>query len=223
MTYPGSRQFICTSNSQNNIWWPDDGSGIRDPQCRAAFQYVYNKYQDPSPAQYQFVQKNEFAVLIPDYDQGMTALKAAVPTALCSAGSVDKNAPFGDKSGFSIPYKWPSTPITVTNRRGRITTINLEFCASAAHNPSYWEFYLTKDGFDVETEEVTWDNVEMVDFIGDIPKVPNTNNKCYGSWAYKMQITVPVRNSNSSVLLMRWQRDDPVGECFMGCSDIRFI
>ncbi|EFA84504.1 phospholipid-binding protein [Heterostelium album PN500] len=134
--YPPARQQICVSNNQNSIWWPSDGSGIVDSWCRNAWNAVYNKYnQNPSAAQTQFVQINEYAVLIPNYAQGLPALKAAVPSNICGAGASNANAQFGDKSGFSIVNNWPSTKI---NAPVGANSVNITFtwCATAVHNPN---------------------------------------------------------------------------------------
>eukprot|EP01132_Coremiostelium_polycephalum_P005206 gene5206-6483_t len=222
MSYPVARQFLCNQNPSNQIWWPDDGTGIVDPQCRAAYQYVRTKYGgDANAARNQFVQQNEYAVMIPNYAAGFSALTAAVPNSICSAHAVDKNAQFGDKSGMSIPFNWPSTLLPVTNPGNGTTTINLDFCATAAHNPSYWEFYLTKNSFNVQTQTITWSDVDLVAYVGNVFAGTNTNPKCPSGKAFFMTITIPVRTV-PSVLITRWQRNDPMGECFINCSDVRF-
>ena len=39
---------------------------------------------------------------------------------------------------------WSRTPIVLNNQN----SITIKFRATATHNPSFWNFYLTKDGFD---------------------------------------------------------------------------
>jgi len=219
--YPMARQTICTTNPNNNIFWPEDGSGISDPQCRAAFQHVFNKNQDAEAARIQFVQQPEFAVMIPSYDQGIDALMAAVPNNICSAHAIEASAQFGDKSGMSIPYAWPATNIKV-NKIDTTYELTVDFCATAVHNPSYWEFYLTKPGYNVVKDQVSWDNLDLVATVGNILPVTTSNRACSSSNAYVMTITIPVYDTTVSTLVTRWQRDDPAGECFINCSDIQF-
>ncbi|KYQ89019.1 fusolin precursor [Tieghemostelium lacteum] len=221
LTYPISRQIRCTSNNQNSIWWPENGDGIKDPQCKAAFQYVYNKYGGSADAaRYQFVQKNEYSINIPDYAQGPSAMKARLPKSICSAGAVNKDVLFGDKSGMSIPYPWPATIIDGAGAGSK--TINISFCATAVHAPNQWSFYVTKPGFNVATQEITWDNLELIQNYPttQVPSTP-TNNLCETSNAYNMAVTLPARYTNA-VLVSVWQRVDPVGECFINCADYVF-
>ncbi|EGC34905.1 hypothetical protein DICPUDRAFT_55507 [Dictyostelium purpureum] len=220
---PVARQRKCTSNPKNSIWWPEDGSGIVDAPCRAAYEHVYEKNNKQSEAVIQFTQENEYAVMIPNFDEGFTALKAAVPNHICSAHAINPNAAFGDKSGMSIKFAWDGYATEVDyDSKTHMSTLEIDFCATAIHNPSYWEFYLTKNNFNVEEDEVSWDNLDLVATYGNVLPSTTTSSICISSSSYKMTISIPYREGKSSVLVVRWQRDDPAGECFINCSDIIF-
>ncbi|KAF2073665.1 hypothetical protein CYY_005015 [Polysphondylium violaceum] len=216
-----SRQIKCTTSPSFSIWWPEDGSGIGDLGCKNAFQYVKAKTGSADAARYQFVQKNEYSVLIPNYAAGYSALTAAVPKSLCSAGAVSAGGQFGDKSGMSIPNTWLLNKITVPSTSASSKNVTFEFCATAAHNPSYWEFYVTKSGFNIKTQNLTWNDLTLIQSTPNTPAVTNTAANCESSKAYKIPITLPARYQGAT-LLVRWQRIDSVGECFINCSDFIF-
>ncbi|EFA82167.1 enhancing factor precursor [Heterostelium album PN500] len=216
--YPLSRQNTCSSNPKNAIYYPENGDGITDPACRAAFKYVYNKANSAATAQYQFIQTNEYSINIPNYADGYSAMTAAIKSDLCSAGQTV--AP-NDKSGMSIAAPWTVTSISVPSVSTKSKDIMFSYCATAPHNPSYWEFYVTKEGFDVSKNKITWNDVELITKIDDVPTITTNDPKCSVTKAYNMTITLPARFSNS-VLLSRWQRVDPVGEGFYSCSDFVF-
>ncbi|KAN0028596.1 hypothetical protein ACTFIV_010442 [Dictyostelium citrinum] len=218
--FPPARQFVCTSNPKNSIWWPEDGSGIVDDFCREAYQYVYDRNQgQQSSAVVQFTQINEYAVMIPDYDTGFDALKNAVPSSLCSAGANNTYSNFGDKSGMSIASSWPFTELQCDSDN-HMCTIDFYYCATAVHNPSYWEIYLS-NGYDPSSSELSWSDLELVAEIGNVPPTSNTHTSCPSSSAYEFSANIPMRSSPSTILI-RWQRDDPAGECFINCCDVSF-
>ncbi|KAF2073666.1 hypothetical protein CYY_005016 [Polysphondylium violaceum] len=216
-----SRQIKCTTSPSFSIWWPEDGTGIANLACRAAYQHVATKTGSADAARYQFVQKNEYSVLIPNYAAGYSALTAAVPDSLCSAHAVNNAVQFGDKSGMSIPNNWLLNTITVPSTSTASKDVVFEFCATAAHNPSFWEFYVTNSGFNIQTSNLTWSDLTLIHSTGDNLPVTNTNANCEASKAYKIPITLPARYQGAT-LLVRWQRVDPVGECFINCSDFIF-
>eukprot|EP01133_Synstelium_polycarpum_P014384 gene14384-16973_t len=194
------------------MWWPEDGSGIKDLNCRKAFQTVMNKNSGQRDTAYvQFVQKHEYAVLIPNYQAGLEALKKAVPTDICSAGAVKSSAQFGDKSGMSVPSNWTTTLISGGN--GDYKTIYFVWRATATHNPSYWDFFVTKPTFDYRTTVMTWNVLDHFHTVSNI--MP-------GNGDYSIKLNLPAR-FNPATLVVRWQRIDSVGEAFINCGDYKFI
>ncbi|EGC38434.1 hypothetical protein DICPUDRAFT_53299 [Dictyostelium purpureum] len=212
--YPISRQQKCNKGA-GSFWWPENGDGIADPACRAAFKYVYNK---GGSGQYQFTQSNEYSVLIPNYAAGASALQTAVPKALCSAGNtVSPN----DKSGMSIASNWSVTQIPAAN--GALTkTITAKFCATASHLPSFFEFYISKPGYNPATTELKWSDLTLFQTFQNPTLISMSDPNCGASNGYSFTLNLPTRFSNA-VLLTRWQRVDPVGECFISCSDFKNI
>ncbi|MEZ8741585.1 lytic polysaccharide monooxygenase [Photobacterium swingsii] len=193
-TYPKARQVICSE--QGGHWGSQDGSTIANEACRAAFQ---------ESGTYPFVQINEFATLVPDYNN-MNAVKEAVKDGLiCSGGDVKK-------SGMSAPsLQWQRTPMKAGE------TFTLKYLATAPHNPSHWQIYLTNANYNAAHSRVAWRDLDLIQEFGNIAKV-NIDGTNY----YQMEVSLPTDRVGDATLVTRWQRDDPAGEGFYNCSDIKF-
>ncbi|NOH72287.1 Spindolin [Vibrio pectenicida] len=186
--YPNARQNICYLDG--GFW----DNRIPNAACQAAY--------DQSGA-YQFVQRNEIAINVSQY-WDMDQVKAAVKDgSLCGAGD-------HAKSGLNIasPH-WQKTPISLDSNH----QLELIFHATAPHNPSYWEFYLSKSDYD-GTQPLTWADLELVDTAGNLTVNSSSN--------YEITISLPSNRSGGAILFTRWQREDPAGEGFYNCSDISF-
>lgn len=195
MESPKARQAIC--EDQGGYWWPADGTGIPNLACRAAF--LDDGYVP-------FTQANEFSINIADFNN-QSAVVSAIPNGtLCAGGS-------SQKDGIDIPSPhWQSTTV-VPDSAGKIT---VEFFASAPHDPSFWRFYLTNVGFDPATDNVTWENISLIDTKGNVSTTMANDGRRF----YVMDVNIPADRSGRAVLFTRWQRDDVVGEGFYNCSDI---
>lgn len=184
--YPNARQNICY---EDGGFWTNE---IPNQACQAAF--------DESGA-YPFVQRSEVAANVPNY-RDMAHVRAIVPDGqLCSAGD-------HAKKGLSVASThWQRTNVNPDENN----QIELVFFGKAPHNPSYWEFYLTKPSYDVSLP-LTWDDLELIDTAGDVPVDAEKR--------YRMKVTFPADRSGDAILYTRWQRIDVAGEGFYNCSDI---
>ncbi|RXJ71435.1 spindolin [Veronia nyctiphanis] len=196
MDYPPARQEVCERDGGH--WDSDDGSTIPNAACRASF---LESSWTP------LVQKHEFAKLVSNY-RSQDAVEQAVPNGLlCSGGDPDKK-------GMSLPSAdWQTTPIDPA-QNGKL---RLTYRASTPHNPSYWKIYLSNTSFNPATDELGWDDVDLIAEFGNLP-LTEINGKKY----YQMDITLPTDRSGDAVLFSRWQRNDAAGEGFYNCSDISF-
>ena len=70
-----------------------------------------------------------------------------VPTNLCSAN--DKR-----KEGLSVVTNWNPTIL-------KSNTFTMEFCATAPHVPSFWEIYISNEGFDSTKKSLEWTDVTL--------------------------------------------------------------
>ncbi|USD43794.1 lytic polysaccharide monooxygenase [Vibrio sp. SCSIO 43135] len=186
--FPSARQNTCYLDG--GFW----DNTIPNAACQAAF--------DESGA-YPFVQRNEVAANVPNY-RDMAHVRAIVRDGeLCSASDAAK-------SGLNVPSPhWQKTNISLDANN----QIDLVFNATAPHNPSYWQFYLSKPSYDPSVA-LTWDDLELVDTSGNVAVGEDKR--------YRIKVTLPADRSGDAILYTRWQREDAAGEGFYNCSDISF-
>ncbi|MCL1067825.1 lytic polysaccharide monooxygenase [Shewanella olleyana] len=183
--FPEARQSICYE--QGGLW-----SGTPPNAACAQAKEISGTYP--------FIQRNEFAINIPapTYND-MDVVKAAIPDgSLCYANDAQKRGMGAEHSA------WTRTELST----GEFEYV---FNATAPHNPSFWQFYLTKPGVDV-SKPLNWDDLELIQEYGNV--AVGADRK------YRMNIAIPADRSGDAILYTRWQREDPVGEGFYNCSDI---
>lgn len=198
MDSPKARQAFCQADG--GYWWPKDGSGIPNLACRAAYL---------ESGTVQFVQEIEFSVNTPDY-LNQAAVEAKVPNGLLCAGG--DNA----KRGMDLPSPHFQRSDVVPNANG---DIQIRYLASTPHNPSFWQFYITKPSFNSATDVLTWQDLQLVQEHDNIEVVKDPDGKRY----YEMNVAIPQGRSGEAILYSRWQRNDVVGEGFYNCSDINIV
>uniref|UniRef100_UPI0035C69ED2 lytic polysaccharide monooxygenase n=1 Tax=Serratia quinivorans TaxID=137545 RepID=UPI0035C69ED2 len=231
---PISRQYQCYK--EGGFYWPADGTGITQGDCRAAYQLVYHKYIGKpgivvpkeeekegvirskknavdiiEQSNYQFRQWNETSKNIPRYND-QTAVEEAIPNGqLCSGGNVgtqwdDRDSVWNDKSGLDATTAWRATDIEKT-ADGKIA---ITYDATATHDPSFFMVYLSKPGYDPAKGALTWDDLDLLEKVENITPV---------NQQYKFSVDAK-GNTGKRVLYIRWQRIDDVGEGFYSCSDV---
>ncbi|MDP5209208.1 lytic polysaccharide monooxygenase [Microbulbifer sp. 2205BS26-8] len=180
--YPKARQQICYE--QGNIW-----SGTPPNAGCALAKSISGSYP--------FQQRNEFSINIPDYNNIASVRRAVPDGTLCYANDPQKR---GMGAGTDA---WSRVEL-------KAGTFEYVFNATAPHNPSFWQFYLTKPNADL-SKPLTWNDLDL---IQEVDNVPAANGK------YRMNVTIPEDRVGNAVLFVRWQRVDPAGEGFYNCSDI---
>ncbi len=85
------------------------------------------------------------------------------------------------------------------------------YSAYVPHNQGYFEFWVTKDGYD-PTQPLAWDDIEMFALVEEPPLI-NGN--------YVMTVDLPEGKSGHHVIYNIWQRNDSL-EAFYACSDVWF-
>lgn len=188
---PVSRAYKCYVDG--GYHWPADGSAIPNAACRAAFL---------ANGVYPFLQWNEVSINILDY-MNTQAVRAAIPDGqLCSAGDARK-------SGLNLASNdWHRTRVSPEGGK-----MMVDYLVTAPHSPSYFEFYLSKPGYD-GLSHLGWDDVDLVETVTDprLYALPNGG--------YRFPVSVPEDRAGDAVLFTRWQRIDEAGEGFYACSDI---
>lgn len=180
--FPNARQNICYE--QGGIW-----SGNPPNAACANAKGISGTYP--------FVQRNEYSINVVDY-HSIDAVKSAIPDGtLCYA-----NDP--QKQGMGAPHTgWTRTELGTG-------TIEYIFNATAPHNPSFWEFYLTKPEADL-SKGLAWGDLDLIQTAGNIAA---------NGGKYRIDVAIPAGRSGDAILFVRWQRDDAAGEGFYNCSDI---
>ncbi len=102
-----------------------------------------------------------------------------------------------------VDPQWPATPVTAGE------TIEVDFYATAAHDPSVWDVWMTTNDWEPDTA-LSWARME---YLGR-PEVRFFENHYY------FNLEIPAGRSGRQVLWVAWQRDDPVGEVFFSASDL---
>lgn len=183
--FPSARQNTCYE--QGGIW-----SGAPPNAACAQAKEMSGTYP--------FVQRNEYAKNITDYNN-MAAVKAAIPDGtLCYANDLQKK-------GMGAPHTaWTRTELNTG-------TFEFVFNATAPHNPSFWEFYLTKPNADL-SKALAWSDLDLIQTEGNVP---------VEGGKYRMNVSIPSDRSGDAILFVRWQRNDAAGEGFYNCSDITIL
>ena len=92
---------------------------------------------------------------------------------------------------------------------------NYEFVykATAHHSSKYFEFYVTKDGYD-PTQPLNWSDLEDDPFC-------TLTSVTLEDGHYRMTCPLPSNKSGRHLIYNIWQRDDS-DEAFYSCSDVEF-
>ncbi|MBL8897604.1 MAG: lytic polysaccharide monooxygenase [Planctomycetes bacterium] len=126
---------------------------------------------------------------------------------LASAGRVDPQTFGRTYAGLDqVSADWPTTPVVAGS------TVQVEFLATAPHNPSVWDVWMTSADWDASTA-LNW---RQMRFLGR-PNVTFTGNR------YRFDVQVPADRRGHHVLWVAWQRNDPVGEVFFSTSDLQVL
>lgn len=210
---PVSRQYYCYQQGDYN--WPVDGSNIKSPGCKAAYQHVYKKSgNNAQQAVYQFNQWHEVSKNVVDF-RNKEAVKKAIPDGqLCSAGNSlaetkAKSTQVNDKSGLDVPADWHVQDW----KKDDDNKAHMRYKIMAPHNPSYWEIYVSKPDYNPTQQPLKWDDLELVQEIGDVQPV---------NGYYEFDVDLK-EHTGRRVVYTRWQRDDAAGEGFYNCSDVNIV
>ena len=123
---------------------------------------------------------------------------------LASGGRIDREDFARTYRGLDqVSPQWPATSVAAGE------TIEVDFFATAPHDPSVWDVWMTTNDWRPELA-LTWDRME---YLGR-PEVRFSESHYY------FDLEIPAGRSGRQVLWVAWQRDDPVGEVFFSTSDL---
>ncbi len=122
---------------------------------------------------------------------------------LCSAGKATY-------AGFDLARTdWRAQSIA-PDQNGNFEFV---FRATAPHSTKYFDFYITKDGYDL-TQPLTWSDLDATPFC-HITSVTLVDGR------YHILCPLPAGKHGKHVIYNIWQRDDSA-EAFYSCSDVEF-
>ena len=123
---------------------------------------------------------------------------------LASGGRIDRESFARTYTGLDqVDAEWPATEVSAGE------TIEVDFFATAPHDPSVWDIWMTTSDWDPATA-LNW---EQMEYLGR-PSVRFSENHYY------FDLQIPRDRRGRHVLWVAWQRDDPVGEVFFSTADI---
>ncbi|HEI8868844.1 TPA: lytic polysaccharide monooxygenase [Serratia odorifera] len=187
---PKARHYEC--KSQGNHWNP---GAMKSAACKAAL--------ENSPAkQAAFDGWNGYTGFAPA-PHGLAEAKRGVPDGMLCTGKHPEYA------GFNQPRTdWTSTTLTPDSNGN----VKMTYYYTATHSPSFIEFYINKKSVDPTKKALGWDDVELLKRFditaGDL------------SVRHTINVTIPADRTGKAIIFTRWQRIDPAGEGFYGCSDV---
>lgn len=207
---PATRQVLCRSFQDFN----GPVEQMKNEGCRKA------RTERPAQLVHGITQWHEVSANIKghyaDQDGGDAATRNIVPDGtLCSA-----NRSGMDVLNMAMP-EWTKTQVT-PDASGKI---KVRLATTQPHIPSFIKVYLSKPGYDSATRKLAWDDLELI-HTQELTEVrkdwspapiisdPNT--------FFLLDVQLPRGRTGNAVLFTRWQRRDPEGEGFYGCSDIAF-
>lgn len=177
----------------------------------------------PAPWNDSYYTWNQNSRNFPGYaNAGFTYASVVPDGSISNAGindGVQSNLNF---SGLNTPSAaWQKTPASAGG------SVHLNWLATATHDPSYFEVYLTKQGFDVGAQSLGWGNLEYLGrwAVGNAAHPVTTGaspNPVSGGTmpSYGWDVPIPRDRSGHHALVVIWQRVDPAGEAFVATQDL---
>lgn len=182
--------------------------------------------QTPCPWNDSFYTWNQNSHNFPNYADPNFRYADVVPDGrIANAGVNDGVQSSLNFSGLNNPGPgWTLLPATAGG-----APVRLHFLATAGHDPSHFQVYLTRPGVNPNLRPLAWSDLEHLgrwaegDAVRPVTKSTRTNPVTGGpSLSYDWDVTVPAdRGAGPAVLLVIWQRDDPAGEAFFAVLDLQ--
>ncbi|MGL5102847.1 MAG: lytic polysaccharide monooxygenase [Plesiomonas sp.] len=95
---------------------------------------------------------------------------------------------------------------TTKLKRDKDGKIEIQYIPTAAHKTWYWDYFVTRDGFNPDTDTLTWADLERIDVINAKGDAPNG-----GVWGqmHTQKIKWPADKTGKRILFQVWQRPNP--------------
>ena len=178
----------------------------------------------PAPWNETYYTWNQDSNNFTDYAATGFQYSAKVPNGtIASAGINDGSQTSLNFSGLNNPSAaWPTTPAAAGG------AVTLHWLATASHDPSHFNVYLTRAGANTSTGTLSWADLELLGSwaVGNTTRPVTTStraNPVSGGTipSYDWNVNIPADRYGHAVLVVVWQRDDPAGEAFFSVQDFQ--
>ncbi|MGL4980179.1 MAG: lytic polysaccharide monooxygenase, partial [Plesiomonas sp.] len=101
----------------------------------------------------------------------------------------------------------PSTQRHTTElKRDKDGKIEIQYIPTALHRTWYWDYFVTRDNFNPDTDKLTWADLERIDVIDEKGEMPNVETP---GGVYTQKINWPADKTGKRILFQVWQRPNP--------------
>ena len=192
VVFPMSRVYRVFQSNPQNPNFPLAAAAVRIDGASSYYTWNELSRNIPAAVQQRLPPGFDYSPWVPDGQ-------------IASGGRVDPMQFPRTYAGLDqVSGDWPKTDVTAGE------TITVDFLATAAHNPSAWDVWMTRPSWN-PSQPLTWAQME---FLGR-PNVSFSNNH------FTFPLQIPGDRTGHHVIWVAWQRDDPVGEVFFSTSDVR--
>jgi len=176
----------------------------------------------PAPWTESYYTWNQNSNNFPGYASTGFSYADYVPDGTISSAGVNDGVQSGlNFSGLNTPSpNWAMIDVTAG------ATFAMKWFATAPHDPSHFDVYFTKVGFDVATEEMGWGDLDLIgrwssDDPANLVTVGAGVNPVTGGpiTTYNWNIVIPADRVGHVAAVVVWQREDPAGEAFFSTND----
>lgn len=215
LSYPESRQWICSSGATPNLNTPWGGGNKL--VCQQIFQKGYSAIATDwsGVARGNAAGRMNQANYQQDPRSAHIAVMGGMNAPVCSSNNTTF-APLDDTKN----YDWFSHITTIET--GSQTFV---YAASAPHNTygnGYVDFYITKSGWD-KSKPLTWNDLEAKPFCHWTPSSSNSPLQNGSGGRFEdINCAVPANKTGQQVIFAIWQRNDS-DEAFYSCSDVNVV
>ena len=189
-TDPASRHYSCWARWGSDFQNPD--METEDPMCWQAIQADPNVIWNWNGLYRENVAGDHEGTL-PDGQ-------------LCSGGETDPRY-----ASLDVPGAWTTTALD--------NDFTMTYNDAANHGADYYRVYVTEQGFDPTTDELGWDDLELVTETGVFPPGEGTPSP-NGGTDVEIDVSAPGRTGHHIVFTV-WQASH-FDQTFYSCSDVLF-
>ena len=176
----------------------------------------------PAPWNESYYTWNQDSNNFPGYASTGFKYSTTVPDGTIASAGINDGVHTGlNFSGLNNPSdRWPTTAATAGS------AVSLHWLATALHDPSHFQVYLTRAGANTASGTLAWADLDFLGAwsVGSTTRPVTTStrpNPVSGGTipSYDWTVPIPADRAGHVILVVIWQRDDPAGEAFFAVQD----